>query len=229
MFNKCRGLKEIKGINNFKTSNVLNMKSMFQECNDLISLDLSNFDTTKVKNMSKMFSDCYELKSLNLSNFNTLNVTDMEEMFYKCYSLKEIKGINNFNIVNVINMKDMFEECFVLKDIDLNKFNNLNINNKEEISQSESIKKEKRKEENETPNKLITIYFSSTDQSINYTMACFNKDIFSTVEQKLILQFPDLKDKNIYYLVNGNVVNRSISLEENKIKNNDHLLINYFD
>ena len=43
MFNNCRKLKEIKGINKFDTFNVRNMKAMFSQCNELKSLDLSNF------------------------------------------------------------------------------------------------------------------------------------------------------------------------------------------
>ena len=70
MFNECHKLKEIKGINNFRTSKVNNMIAMFQECNKLGYIDLSNF--------------------------NTSNVTDMGWMFYKCQKLKDIKGINNF-------------------------------------------------------------------------------------------------------------------------------------
>ena len=46
------------------------MKSMFQECNELISLDLSNFNTSKVTEMECMFKDCKELKDLNILNFN---------------------------------------------------------------------------------------------------------------------------------------------------------------
>ena len=35
MFNHCHKLKEIKGINKFYTNQVTNMKSMFQQCNEL--------------------------------------------------------------------------------------------------------------------------------------------------------------------------------------------------
>ena len=45
MFNKCKKLKEIKGINKFKTNKVNNMKQMFKKCCELEYLDLSNFDT----------------------------------------------------------------------------------------------------------------------------------------------------------------------------------------
>ena len=48
MFNECHKLQEIKGINNFNTSKVINMSAMFQLCNELEYLNLSNFDTSNV-------------------------------------------------------------------------------------------------------------------------------------------------------------------------------------
>ena len=85
MFNGYSKLKEIKGINNFNTNKVTNMRAMFQECNELVYL--------------------------NLSNFNTIQVTNMENMFNKCHKLKQIKGINNFITNNVTNMNAMFNNC----------------------------------------------------------------------------------------------------------------------
>ena len=55
LFSDCFKLKEIKGINNFKTSKVVNMESMFNSCKELEYLDLSNFNTSNVKNMKLMF------------------------------------------------------------------------------------------------------------------------------------------------------------------------------
>ena len=43
MFNECNKLKLIKGIEKFNTINVINMKAMFEECNEIEELDLSNF------------------------------------------------------------------------------------------------------------------------------------------------------------------------------------------
>ena len=85
MFNECHKLKIIKGIEKFNTINVINMKAMFDECN--------------------------EIEELNLSNFNTSKVTDMGFMFAGCNKLKIIKGIENFNTNNLINMKAMFQAC----------------------------------------------------------------------------------------------------------------------
>jgi len=41
MFNMCYNLKKIKGINNFITTNVINMIRMFGDCKKLDYLDLS--------------------------------------------------------------------------------------------------------------------------------------------------------------------------------------------
>ena len=59
MFNLCHKLKEIKGINNFNTTKVTNMRTMFQKCNVLEYLDLSNFNTINVTDMGWMFSECH--------------------------------------------------------------------------------------------------------------------------------------------------------------------------
>ena len=53
MFNECCKLKEIKGINKFNinTSKVNDMRGMFQNCSNLISIDLSNFDISNITSM----------------------------------------------------------------------------------------------------------------------------------------------------------------------------------
>ena len=108
MFNECHKLKEIKGINNFNTSMVNNMTTMFQEC--------------------------YELEYLDLSNFNTSRVEDMEAMFNKCHKLKEIKGINNFDLTNVKNKEKIFDGCINLNQNILSRFNvTINNNNEKHI------------------------------------------------------------------------------------------------
>ena len=47
MFNKCNKLKEIKGLNNFDTSNVINIYGLFNQCINLEYLDLSKFNISK--------------------------------------------------------------------------------------------------------------------------------------------------------------------------------------
>ena len=73
MFAICKKLKEIKGLNNFNTKNVIDMSGMFQLCNELEYLDLSNFNTRNVSNMSYMFNQCNKMRYLNLNNFIIIN------------------------------------------------------------------------------------------------------------------------------------------------------------
>ena len=48
MFNGCKKLKEIKGLNTFFITNATNLGGMFQNCSELEYLDISNFDTSNV-------------------------------------------------------------------------------------------------------------------------------------------------------------------------------------
>ena len=141
MFNLCHKLKEIKGMKTFNTSNVNNMRAMFQDCCELEFLDLSNFDTSivmdmsymfklcqkyKVTNMWNMFGDCKELEYLDLSNFETPIVMDMKFMFYNCNKLKEINGIHTFKTNKVFYMTSMFGNCYELENLDLSNFDTSN-------------------------------------------------------------------------------------------------------
>ena len=112
--------------NNFNTSKVMNMRSMFSYCSSLTSLDLSNFNTSNVTDMNRMFSRCSSLTSLDLSNFNTSNVTYMSSMFDECKSLTSL-DLSNFNTSKVIGMDGMFEYCSSLTSLDLSNFNTSNV------------------------------------------------------------------------------------------------------
>ena len=59
------------------TSNATNMNSMFKDCNNLTSLDVSNWNTGNVTSMQNMFRNCTSLTSLDISNWDVSNVTNM--------------------------------------------------------------------------------------------------------------------------------------------------------
>lgn len=105
---------------------VTDMRWMFQNCSDLISLDLSNFDTSKVEDMHSMFEDCSNLTSLDVSNFNTSNVKDMTLMFYGCSSLTSL-DLSSFDTSNTTEMIKMFESCSKLISVDLSNFDTSNV------------------------------------------------------------------------------------------------------
>ena len=131
MFGRCSSLTSLD-ISNFNTSKVTNMAYMFLDCSSLTSLDLSSFNTSKVTNMFDMFSFCSSLTSIDLSNFNTSNVTQMGRMFYVCSSITSI-DLSGFNTSNATNMYCMFQSCSFLTSLDLSSFNTSNVTSMESM------------------------------------------------------------------------------------------------
>ena len=110
-FYECTNLTEIKGIEYLNTSEVTNMRGMFDFCFALKSLDLRSFNTAKVTDMSGMFCYCIGLRSLDLSSFNTENVTNMDYIFYECSALKTILVGSGWNVDKVTSSDDLFTDC----------------------------------------------------------------------------------------------------------------------
>jgi hypothetical protein len=75
-------------------------------------------------------------------------------------------------------------------------------------------------------NDKCVIQFISTNQLVNVLITCKITDNFSLLEEKLYVDFPELKNKNIYFFANGNIINRTASLKENNIKNDTSIIIN---
>ena len=112
-------------LSNFDTSQVTDMSWMFAGCS-ITSLDLSKFDTSKVTNMSSMFSECDSLTNLDVSNFDTSEVTNMDSMFSECHSLTGL-DVSKFDTSKVTNMGCMFKSCRSLTSLDVSKFDTSNV------------------------------------------------------------------------------------------------------
>jgi len=75
-------------------------------------------------------------------------------------------------------------------------------------------------------NQLISLNFLSTDRSINCSISCNPKDKFSTVEEKLFLKYPELKEGNkAKFIFNGDVLDSSKTIEENKLREGPKIMI----
>ena len=66
MFNSNFALKNIVFGDNFDTSNVTNMTSMFMMCSSLTELDLSSFDTSNATDMRGMFYNTSDLQQVTV-------------------------------------------------------------------------------------------------------------------------------------------------------------------
>lgn len=95
MFEDCENLASVD-LRGLDTSAVTDMSFMFSGCSNLTSIDLSSFDTNAVTDMGDMFSECNNLTSLNLGGFDTSAVTDTAYMFYGCDGLINL-NVSGFN------------------------------------------------------------------------------------------------------------------------------------
>ena len=114
-------LTTIVGMENLNTDEAKEMRSMFEGCKSLKSVDLSHFNTAKVTDMCAMFEHCGSLQSLDLASFNTTKVTTMRNMFSYCESLQWV-NLASFETSKVTDMRMMFSDCESLQSLDLSSF-----------------------------------------------------------------------------------------------------------
>ena len=73
---------------------------------------------------------------------------------------------------------------------------------------------------------IICVQFRSIHEDIDFAILCKTTDIFVRLEEQLYERYPDLKETNNYFTCNGNVIEKSKTLEENKIRNSDKIILN---
>ena len=139
----------------------------------------------------------------NLSQKNKILDENIEELKI------QLQQRNNQSSVNINNNNELFQ---LYKKID-----NLN----ETLKRYPAIL-----EENE---KLISIIFASSDQTMHYSMICKNTDTLSDLEKKLYKEFPDFIDSDNMFLCKGTLINKYKTFESYKIKNGDILILNKRD
>jgi len=133
--------------------------------------------------------------------------THFEQIKYKLNNfLQSLVFLNN---AAPIIMKDYIEIGIVIKLVESAKF--------ERINEPAGISK-----------KIIAVNFRSIDQSINYPVGGLKTDKFLILEEKLYKEFPQLRNKNAYFIANGIVINRELTLEQNKINSGNTILIQFY-
>ena len=58
-----------------------------------------------------------------------------------------------------------------------------------------------------------------------YSIICKNTQKFTELEQKLYKEYPQYSKSHDYFMINGNRVNKTKSIDENKIRNNDIIIL----
>ena len=125
LFNGFTSVTKINFNDNFDTSNVTTMYSMFKKA-AIKEIDLTSFNTGKVTDMNTMFGECANLEKITFGDFDTSNVIDMRGMFWLCTSLTEL-DLTSFNTLNTTSMRAMFMSCENLTKVNLCSFNTQNV------------------------------------------------------------------------------------------------------
>ena len=139
------------------------------------------------------------------NNYNKEEKNDIE--------LNKDKNNNN-------NKKDLIDNN---KDFKENENKNIkdNNNNKEDLQANQNCK-----DSNDTK---ISLFFESVDQKIKETIVCQSNESFHILEGILYEKYPQYKESENYFIVNGVKVNRFKTLKENNIKNGDKVVLNIID
>ena len=77
--------------------------------------------------------------------------------------------------------------------------------------------------------KLISIKLISIDQNVNFSTVAKVNDSFRKIEDIVYKKYPEYKEYENYFLVNGRKINKNKTLEENKIKDKDVLTLSKID
>ena len=124
------------------------------------------------------------------------------------------------NLINELNEKLKNLNNSLNRSINKDKINELyeEIRRKDKIISSFPVKLSEGE-------KLLSVIFVSVDQKIHYSTICKNTDKFSKIENLLYNAYPEYIKTENHFFVNGNKVNKYKSLENNKIKNNDIIML----
>ena len=77
--------------------------------------------------------------------------------------------------------------------------------------------------------RLMAIIFYSVEQKVHYPMICKNTDTINKLEAKLYEEYPNLSERENYFLCKGGLINKFQSFEKMKIKNGDIIVLNQND
>ena len=150
-----------------------------------------------------------ELKNFDFENQNKISKNDIESEIEKNRILKE--KINQFeNLLNNTANSNELLKAVLKKDKEIDELKLKLSRFPFELAQGE---------------KLISIIFASTDENVLYSIICKNTDKFGNIELQLYEAYPKYSESVNIFTLNGNKINRSKNLDENKIKNHDTIIL----
>jgi len=208
-----------------------NIKNPFTDNNNLYGEQSQNYNQNQDGNVNKPNQDIefQNQKEENMKLKAEIDNLKKENMNLKKENFelkKEISSLKNDSNVKSKKLNDNDNEISFLKSA-LNKKNS-DINNLNEQINSLRLNYDFNNQQVRRSD-ILTIQFKSVDQKVDIAFSCQSADTFVRIEEMLYNQYPELKEYNTYFTVNGNAIKRFKTIQENKIKNFDKILLNIFD
>ena len=123
--------------------------------------------------------------------------------------LKNKKNNLNLKDGNILNLNNQINDL-------TNQINNLQLNNnKNKIKFG--------------LDEIVTVLIQSVDQRVNTPLSIPKSELFVRLEEQLYEEYPEYKEFDVYFTVKGDKIKRFKSIEENKLKNKDKILLNIYD
>jgi hypothetical protein len=168
------------------------------------------------KYYNKSFTDFIRKNNINNNNINDNNING--------------NNINDNNINdNNINDKNIPKINIHNENIhggNIHITMNYNIQNGENLALKMGNNNPDSKSDRELNIGKMVVYFNSTDQVIEkFPIDCHKDDKFKLVVKKLYEKYPLYRIKRVFFTANGNPMDNNKTLEENKIKDQDIIML----
>ena len=219
---KSTGTENAKIINSDKNNKLIyleNKNKNLENENNKLNSELSKAKKeisdlkSKIEGLNNKIKELSNKNNIYLSEINKLKENN-NKIENEIKELKLVKN-NQINTKNLNNEKDEVLVSLVKKlEIKENEIKDLKSNNSFNLEPGEE---------------LLPIIFISNDQKIHYAFICKNTDKFSVIESKLYEVYPDYLENENYFYVNGNKINRYKTIQQNKIKYSDIVMVIPFE
>ena len=123
-----------------------------------------------------------------------------------------------------MNENNYLKKKLEMKTININELNQIKVEKEKKLN---ILEKELSKFpfELKGEDKLMSIIFTSFDENFYYSIICKKTDRFDTIEKKLYDAYSQYSETENYFTINGNRIEKEKTLEYNKIKNNDIIIL----
>ena len=222
--------------NNFLINNDMNNDNFYANNNNYNYNFIVNNNVENDKN--KKIIDLKE--QLNLEKMKNKQLSDKIISLENELQLEKNKNIFLNEKVNQLNI-ELNNQLKKYNDLTNNTENqslqNINMNYSKEslyqtILEKDKEIKELRQKLSRYPfelnegEKIMTVNFQSLDQKLkSYSVVCKNTDIFNNIEKKFYEDYNEYYNTENNFTVNGNRIHKLNSLDENKINNNDIIIL----